>query len=243
MSLLVGCAGWSLPKDRITSFPLTGTHLQRYASQFNAVEINSSFYRPHRKSTYQRWADSTPSDFRFSVKLPKQISHLNRLADSELELDQFLDETSGLGAKLGAILVQLPPSLNFKVAIMERFFRELRGRTDTPIVCEPRHATWFGTEAEYLLIEYAIDRAAADPSVVPKAADPGGAAKNLYFRWHGSPRMYYSAYDQTALHQLATRVLARAGLLNDAWCIFDNTAIGAAIDNASTFREIVKHLG
>src|ERR1700761_7871846 len=111
MALFVGCAGWNLRKELVESFPLDGTHLQRYAARLNCVEINSSFYRSHRKTTYERWAASTPADFRFSVKLPKHITHVCRLVDVERHIRQFVDETSGLGSKLGPILVQLPPSL------------------------------------------------------------------------------------------------------------------------------------
>src|SRR5436190_3691640 len=125
MSLLtpsVGCAGWSLRKDLGESFALGGTHLERYARQLNCVEINSSFYRPHRRSTYERWASSTPGDFRFSVKLPKQITHIGRLTEAAAQIEQFLDQVGGLGEKLGPILAQLPPSLRFETGTAEQFF-------------------------------------------------------------------------------------------------------------------------
>jgi uncharacterized protein YecE (DUF72 family) len=240
MNLFIGLAGWSLRKDFLEAFPATGTHLQRYAGRFNCVEINSSFYRPHRLSTYQRWADSTPGHFRFSVKLPKQITHVCRLAEVEGEIDRFLRETSGLGEKLGAILVQLPPSLAFEASLTEQFFQSLRTRIKIPIACEPRHATWFETEAESLLAEFAIDRVAADPSIVPFAAEPGGIRRHLYFRWHGSPQMYYSAYDQRTLRRLANQLVMCSTSCRTAWCIFDNTAMGAAIENALSLCELFK---
>ena len=71
-TIRVGCAGWSLRKEHFELFPATGSHLERYAARFNCVEINSSFYRSHRTATYSRWAEATPHDFRFAVKLPKQ---------------------------------------------------------------------------------------------------------------------------------------------------------------------------
>ncbi|MFP5285145.1 MAG: DUF72 domain-containing protein, partial [Thermoanaerobaculia bacterium] len=70
---LIGCAGWSLPRSERDHFPGTGSLLERYASRFPAVEINSSFHRPHRTSTYARWSASVPAGFRFSVKVPKTI--------------------------------------------------------------------------------------------------------------------------------------------------------------------------
>ena len=65
---------WSIPKAYGVPFPPSGSHLERYGAVFNAVEINSSFYRPHRTATYERWAASVPEDFRFAVKVPKSAT-------------------------------------------------------------------------------------------------------------------------------------------------------------------------
>jgi uncharacterized protein YecE (DUF72 family) len=238
---LIGCAGWSLRKDVAEHFSTEGSHLQRYSARIGCAEINSSFYRPHRKSTYERWAASTPSTFRFAVKMPKSITHIDRLCAVDTQIEQFASETSGLAEKLGAILVQLPPSLQFSATTATRFFHELRSRFQVPIVCEPRHATWFETEPEALMREFAVARVAADPACVPMAAISGGHPQTRYFRWHGSPRMYYSAYDEQALRELAGQLLATA-VGTHAWCIFDNTAEGAALKNAIRLAEIVQEL-
>src|SRR6476659_10956633 len=107
-NLHLGIAGWNIRREHTSRFPSAGTHLQRYASVFNAVEINSCFYRPHRFSTYERWAASVPDPFRFAVKLPKSITHEARLVGAGPAVDRFLAETAGLGPKRGPILVQLP---------------------------------------------------------------------------------------------------------------------------------------
>ena len=120
MAIFIGCAGWNLRKEHAENFPALGTHLERYAGRLNSVEINSSFYRSHRTSTYQRWAASTPPGFRFAVKLPKEISHVARLVSVEPQVHQFLAETSGLGDKLGPILVQLPPSVMSSPGLIPR---------------------------------------------------------------------------------------------------------------------------
>ncbi len=225
----VGCAGWSLPRAEQPRFPAEGTHLQRYAGRFPAVEINSSFYRPHRPATYARWAESVPEDFRFSVKVPKAITHTARLADADELLDAFLAEASALGAKLGCLLVQLPPSLAFAEETAGAFFRGLRERHAGPVACEPRHPTWFDAPAQALLVERQIARVAADPARVPEAGEPGGWPGLLYYRLHGSPRIYYSEYTPAYLDAVAASIRA-AGV--PAWCIFDNTASGAATANA-----------
>ncbi|MCF5397969.1 DUF72 domain-containing protein, partial [Pseudomonas syringae] len=93
----IGCAGWSLAREYWPDFPEQGSHLQRYASRFNAVEINSSFYRPHRAQTYARWAQAVPAGFRFSVKMPKLITHEHRLRECETVLTTFLSQCTALG--------------------------------------------------------------------------------------------------------------------------------------------------
>ena len=130
----IGTAAWSIPKEHAAPFPVAGSHLERYGAVFNAVEINSSFYRPHRLATYKRWAASVPEDFRFAVKIPKTITHERRLREVTDILDRFLSEVSGLGPKLGPLLVQLPPSLSFQSGIADSFLNELRSRAEGSIV-------------------------------------------------------------------------------------------------------------
>src|ERR1700710_2534323 len=111
--LWIGTAGWGVPSRYAGELPSGGSHLARYATRLNAVEINSSFYRPHQRKTYERWAASVPLDFRFAVKLPRAITHDARLAEADAALEVFHTQVSGLGRKLGPLLVQLPPSLVF----------------------------------------------------------------------------------------------------------------------------------
>jgi uncharacterized protein YecE (DUF72 family) len=236
-NIFIGCAGWSIPRSSAGQFPADGTHLQRYAARFAAVEINSSFYRPHRASTYARWAESVPADFRFSIKMPKQITHELRLRVSAELLEKFLAEVSGLAAKLGCLLLQLPPSLQFDAAVAHDFLALLRRRTTAAVVCEPRHATWFTPKAEELLREHQVGRVAADPACVELASSPGAWCETVYYRLHGSPRTYYSAYDAAYLEALAQQLAAARG--RQVWCIFDNTALGAATENAQQLLTLV----
>lgn len=225
----IGTAGWSVPRQTAGAFPDAGSILERYAARLGCVEVNSSFYRPHRRETYARWAASTPEGFRFAVKAPRAATHELRLVSAGAVIERFMDEVAGLGEKLGPLLVQLPPSLAYDVAAARAFFTEWRGRFDGPTVVEPRHPTWFDDEAEALLTEFRLARVAADPACVPKAALHGGWPGLAYFRWHGSPRMYASDYPTEALEQLSAVI---EGLDRPAWCIFDNTMYGAATANA-----------
>ena len=232
----VGTAGWSIPKEVAAAFPTEGSHLERYAQVFGAVEINSSFYRPHRRTTYERWAASVPQTFRFAVKVPKAITHEHRLRAAGEPLDQFLSEVGGLGSKLGPLLVQLPPSLAFEPGVADRFLEELRRHMEGQIACEPRHRSWFMPEVEGLLDRLRIGRVAADPAPAPGADQPGGWAGLTYYRLHGSPRVYYSSYNDAAIHAVMDRLSLRAAEGSACWCIFDNTAAFAATGNALTAR-------
>ncbi|RAK58088.1 DUF72 domain-containing protein [Phenylobacterium deserti] len=225
----IATAGWAIPRAVAEQFPAEGSGLERYAGRFDAVEINSTFYRSHRTSTYERWAAQTPAHFRFALKLPRAITHAARLVDADAALAAFRVEAEPLGDKLGPLLVQLPPSLVFEAPLAKRFWTALREHWSGPVVCEPRHASWFEADADAMLAGFRVARAAADPALSEAAARPGGWSGLAYWRWHGSPRMYYSAYDETQLQALASELQVRPG---EVWCVFDNTTSGAAAANA-----------
>jgi uncharacterized protein YecE (DUF72 family) len=224
------------PESFVQGSSGSGTHLERYARLLRCVEVNSSFYRSHRETTWQRWAASTPEAFRFSVKFPKAITHVAKLAAAPQTLDAFFRETSPLGQKLGAILIQLPPSLRFDDRLAAEFFAALRERTEVDIALEPRHATWFTADAEELMITHRIALVAADPSRDPSDGPgniprPGGWPGIRYFRLHGSPQTYYSAYEPAFLETLAKQISTESAN-QTTWIVFDNTAVGHAFANA-----------
>jgi uncharacterized protein YecE (DUF72 family) len=127
------------------------------------------------------------------------------------------------------LLVQLPPGFAFDERRVAAFLKQLRGRTEGDVACEPRHRSWFTAEAERLLSGFRIARVAADPAVVPAAAEPGGWPGLAYHRLHGSPRMYRSPYPPEYLNALERRLSGTGGAV---WCIFDNTAEGWATHDA-----------
>ena len=231
-NLRIGTAGWSVPQPSADQFAQSGTQLERYASVLKAAEINSSFHRSHKNETYARWAESVPEEFCFSVKVPKTITHAARLMDSSELLSRFLEEVSGLGPKLQCILVQLPPSLEFDMQVANEFFLELTSTTSCAVVVEPRHKTWFSSNATQLLRTLGVSRVAADPAVVQAASEPGGSAKTVYFRLHGSPTKYMSPYTESYLDGLAFRLRKYSQAHAPVWCMFDNTIKGEAAANA-----------
>jgi uncharacterized protein YecE (DUF72 family) len=232
---LIATAGWSIPRDVTEQFPSQGSGLERYAACFGAVEVNSTFYRSHRATTYARWYAATPAAFRFAVKLPRAITHHARLAVAHEPLAAFRDEVAGLKEKLGPLLVQLPPGLALELSTADRFFSKLREIWPGAVACEPRHPTWFEANAEALLSDYEIGRVAADPAPHPASGAPGGWKGLAYWRLHGSPRMYYSAYGEADISALASKL--RETVSRQTWCVFDNTASGAAAANALDLRK------
>jgi len=233
---LIGTAGWSIRPEHREAFPSEGSHLERYATRFNAVEINSSFYRPHRRATYERWADTVGDVFRFSVKLPKTISHAVPTADSEIAIERFAQDVQGLGDKLAVVLIQFPPSFAYDEASAGQLLRRLQKSLPCPLACEPRHASWFGKNVDAMLDGLGIARVAADPAVVPSAARPGGWPGLLYRRLHGSPKVYYSNYEPDVLEELGATLSAESKAGLETWCILDNTALGCATTNALHLR-------
>lgn len=232
----VGVAGWSLPAASRDAFAPGAHQLARYASRLDAVEINSSFYRAHARATYARWAALVPARFRFSVKLPRTITQHARLVATEPLLDAFFAQVEGLGGRLGRLLVQLPPNLDFDPAVAERFFAALRARAGARVglACEPRHPGWAQPAADALWKRHRVARVAADPPRFPGNAVPGGAGPP-YLRLHGAPRIYRDAYTPAQLRAIAADVAGRRG----AWVVFDNTTGGHAVANALALRALL----
>ncbi|MFZ6638910.1 DUF72 domain-containing protein [Undibacterium sp. TC4M20W] len=257
--LICACAGWNVPgqinaelvaqfpsllhlEDELSASKTKGpalTHLQRYAQSLGGVEINSSFYRPHQAATYARWRASVPDEFRFSVKLPKAVTHILRLKNCDVELRKFVMEAEHLKEKLGCLLIQLPPSLSFDYQVAQRFFGLLKQLSHAPLALEPRHATWFQAAAFDLLFENDICLVAAAPGIAGYQVlqeDFPLTSSIAYLRLHGSPHMYRSSYEPEYLDKLSLRVAALSAHCKHIWCVFDNTAEGAAFPNAITLQ-------
>ena len=237
----IGVAGWALPSATYEPRPgfaprlpqprfgEGGSALERYARAYSSVEINSTFYRMHKPETFARWAQTVPPGFRFSVKLAKEITHELGLAASREPLERFFAPVRDLGAAMGPLLIQLPPSRAFEVKRATAFLRALRAQYEGPAVLEARHETWFEPPVSRLLAEHGITHVLADPCTVE--IEPGPEDRLVYYRLHGSPRVYWSGYSEAFLDDLAGKIAslrARA----EVWCIFDNTAGGFAQGDA-----------
>jgi uncharacterized protein YecE (DUF72 family) len=240
VKIYVGTAGWRIPRPEQARFPSGDSHLARYAKLLPAVEINSTFYRTHRTTTFERWAANVPSEFRFAVKCPRTITHDQRLVNGARLIEDFLLSLAPIDSRIGCLLVQLAPSLPFHAGVAREFLSELRNRFDRGIAIEPRHQSWFDSGPDQLLDQYEVARVAADPPRAEGGSHPGGWRGFAYFRLHGSPRTYYSAYENDFLDSLAEKLQDMRSSRIPSWCIFDNTALGAATDNALSLLERFK---
>lgn len=220
---IIATAGWAVPKAIANHFGQEGSSLTRYASVFPGVEINSTFYRQHQQSTFERWATSVPDTFKFSVKIPKEITHDRAMVDIAEAFRKFLEDITPLGRKRGPLLCQLPPSLAFDEDVIAAAFKAIRAADQGQIVIEVRHKSWKSEQVAHLLKEFAIDPVLADPAMVWAASDFPEPPR--YVRLHGKPKIYCSGYTND-------EIVAFSKLLGpDAWCVFDNTASGAAAEN------------
>ncbi len=236
-TVFLGTAGWTLPPAARERFPPGASVLERYAGLLNAVEVNSTFKTTPRAATCARWAATVPPAFRFSLKLPREITHTHRLRAARAPLAAFLEVAAALGDRRGPLLVQLPPSLAFEATLVETFLGDLRALTPGPDALEPRHPSWFAPEPTALLARFRMARVAADPPRAPGDGLPAGEPALAYFRLHGSPRVYYSGYDGEALDAWAARVADAGARAREVWCIFDNTAAGEATADALALRQ------
>ena len=228
----IGLAGWSEAVSKYRArFPGEGTGLTRYASTFTFVEVNASFYRAVRAETFASWAEQTPEGFRFSVKINRAVTHAARLS-ANATLEQALEPMMSLGAKLAAVLIQLPPSLAFDPDRTEAFLVRLRAAYSGTVAWEPRHPSWAVPEADLLLAAHGVTPVLTE---IPTAQTPHGAT-GCYVRLHGTPRRYRSSYSAADLSALAAWL--REGS-SPAFVVFDNTAGPAGVANAMDLQSLL----
>lgn len=235
----IGTAGWRIPKELRDGFPDWGdrTQLWGYARRLDVVEINKTFYGLPMASTFGKWRDRVPGEFRFSLKAPRAITHDRRLEDAGDPLDEFLARAGELEDRLGVLLFQLPPSLEFDEGLAGSFLADLRERHRGAAALEARHETWFRDRPEALLREHGVSRVAADPPRAEGDGRPGADRETVYFRLHGTPDTYRSPYRGDGLETWEERVRRAAADAGEVFCVFDNTAEGEGTADALTIRE------
>jgi uncharacterized protein YecE (DUF72 family) len=236
MDLLAGTSGYAYAEWKGPFYPeelASRELLAYYASRLPAVEINNTFYRLPRASVLQGWAAQVPDDFRFSIKASRRITHFKRLVDTDSETGFLLESCAALGAKLGAILFQLPPNLPLDLARLERFLALIPAAT--PAAFELRHPSWAAAEVDALLAARGCTRVTSDTD---DDADTPGLAETA--GW-GYLRLRRSAYDRAALSSWAQRIAAQRW--SGALIFFKHEDAGAGPALAEQFLEIAGRRG
>lgn len=227
----IGTSGWTYRHWRGAFYPddLPDTRrLDFYAERLGSVEINNSFYHLPERKTLEHWAACTPSDFVFTAKASRYITHMKKLKDPEDSVPDFMDRIGALGDKLGAILFQLPPRWKVNVDRLEAFLQALR--EGYRYAFEFRDASWFDARV-YALLErhdcaFCIYDLAGTQS--PKTV----TADFVYVRLHGPGDAYQGSYDKATLSGWAGACSSWRAAGKDVFCYFDNDQAGYAADNA-----------
>jgi uncharacterized protein YecE (DUF72 family) len=235
----IGTSGWSYAHWKGPFYPkgladeaMLGFYLQR----FQAVEINSSFYRLPAPAVLRAWHDAAPAGFRFAVKASRYITHMKKLKDCAAPLADLLARVSLLEDRIGPILFQLPPRWHFNAERLSAFLAMLSD--EFRYTFEFRDHSWLNDEAYALLARRgtALCLYDLDGFLSPQILTTDFA----YVRLHGPAGPYQGSYAKTALETWADRLAAWAAQGIEAHCYFDNDQGGAAAKNAQQLQALLK---
>jgi uncharacterized protein YecE (DUF72 family) len=238
--VLVGCSGWSYPHWRGVVYPEDvpmARWLEQYASRFDAVEVNATFYRLPTRSAARRWAEATPDGFTFAVKASRYLTHVRRLRELPAGLERFRERIEPLGEsdKLGPVLWQLPAAFHRDDERLARALPELGpGRH----AFEFRHPSWFVADVEALLGEHGVALVVAD-SHRRRLPDAGQTTDWAYIRFHDG-RGRDGNYSDRQLREWALRIRRARG---DGYVFFNNDWNGFAVANARRLQELLAEGG
>lgn len=232
----VGCSGFHYREWRGVFYPdklPQRSWFEYYSSRFDTLELNVTFYRFPQPKMLKNWYTISPAHFKFSVKVPRLITHYKQFNDTARLLDDFYTTTiEGLKEKTGAILFQLPPQFDYTPSRLDQLITQVHDRFTN--VMEFRHASWWQQDV--------YDALAANNIIFcghsyPKLPDePVVNLPIAYYRFHGIPKLYYSQYDQQELKRIGD-ALKKSKTLKEAFIFFNNTAALGAIKNAEWIKD------
>jgi uncharacterized protein YecE (DUF72 family) len=234
----VGCSGWVYKHWRGIFYPEglpQKRWFERYAEEFDTVEINASFYRLPRGSTFDKWHDQVPPGFRYAVKASRFITHMKKLKDCEDALETFVGLAERLKSYLGPILYQLPPGLHKDLPRLDGFLKLLSTRQEH--VFEFRHKSWYDEDTLALLDRHGFGFVAHDLEglVSPRWA----SGRTAYVRFHGTGGKYHGRYSDKALLDWTDWIKEQSKGGRSVWCYFNNDIHGHAIEDARTLKSMV----
>ena len=241
VSVHVGCSGWVYQHWRGLFYPEglpQKRWFERYAEEFDTVEINASFYRVPLPTTFDGWREKAPPGFRYAVKVNRFITHMKKLVDCEEAVDQFIALARRLGPALGPLLYQLPPSLHLNLERLDTFLSRLP--SDLEHVVEFRHKSWYVAEALELLDRHGVGFVAHDLKGLKSPRWASG--RTAYVRFHGSGGKYWGRYSDDALIQWTDWIAEQRSAGRSVWCYFNNDIHGHAIEDARTLKSMVGQL-
>lgn len=238
----IGCSGFHYPEWKGFFYPdklPASRWFEYYTTRFNTLEVNSSFYRFPSLSMLEKWNAKAPDDFLFSFKVPRFVTHFHKFSGTQRMLNDFYQLLhEGLREKTGAVLFQLPPQISYDENFLENMLSQMN--PDFRNVVEFRHESWWRSDV--------MKRLAQKKVVFAGCSFPGNAfdqaVVNLpvaYYRFHGVPKLFFSAYKKAFLQQVAHQLLDEKKL-KAAFVYFNNTATLAALKNASTFERYLRQL-
>jgi uncharacterized protein YecE (DUF72 family) len=246
--LFIGTSGWTYSSWKGAFYPETlpsKRYLEFYSREFDSTEVNYSFYHLPRPSTYEKWAAQVPKDFIFALKASRFITHVKRLIGIEEAWSTFVQNALALGSHLGPVLLQFPPSLRIDRKRLGAFLRAAQRPVARShrlrLACEFRHDSWFTEEIFSLLSRYNATLCVADSPRYPRQNVV--TANFVYIRFHGRTKLFASKYSDAELAEEAKRIkrYLRDGL--DTYVYFNNDALGYAVENARTLRQMIAKKG
>ncbi len=237
----IGTSGWHYRHWKGAFYPddlPSGQWLPFYAARFTTVELNASFYRQPRASTWELWRNMSPEGFLMALKASRFITHIKRLADCDDRLARFLGGARRLGDRLGPVLYQMPPTFHRtdeNVGRLEAFLSLLP--RDLRHAFEFRHKSWFGDVTMDQLRRQGVAFCSFD--MVGFRCPLVATASYAYVRFHGSEALYASNYTDETLDGWAGRLRKLAQSVDDVFVYFNNDAQGFAVANASRLGELL----
>ncbi|MGZ8635532.1 MAG: DUF72 domain-containing protein [Actinomycetota bacterium] len=204
--------------------------LSYYASRFPSVEINYTFRRYPTEKSLTTWRDQTPEDFRFTLKANQRITHWKRLADVDEDVRAFLDLAAILGERMGTVLYQCPPTLEYDRGLLEAFVGYLPPSPRAAM--EFRHPSW--AQARELLLEQGVAWCVAETD----EQDPG--PEDLSWEPFGFLRLRKTAYTDEELGSWASRIRPALEAGSDVYCYLKHEDEGASTKMADRLRAIVE---
>ena len=250
MPVFVGTSGWQFDDWRDRFYPRDvpkARWLEHYAGRFQVVESNNAFYRLPKPETFVAWAERTPHDFVFTVKVSRYLTHIKRLREPEEPVARFVEHVRYLGSKLAPVLLQLPPTLKADLEALDETLAAMP--PSVRVAVEFRHDTWFTDECRELLEGRGAALCLADGTLRPgpKRSRPvtpeWRTATWGYVRFHQGAGTPHPCYGRTALRSWAARIASLWKPDEDVYAFFNNDRNACAVRDARWFAAACRSEG